>query len=175
MLSFTRAQRFFDGAAVVQVARTLIVMHEVMKSGPSIAWITSKAVISCGSSTARSRRSSRHANAAGPLGQPLENLGQQLRRNVIGLGRCLSRSRRGSLGVLGQKLHRHQPIIRLFGEPQHRVDTTSTNYIPVYDQKCPISNQIRRVFRKPAERKSLSPTNDFMKKLFQISPAVGTI
>ena len=49
------------------------------------------------------------------FGEPLQDLGQQLRGNPIGVGHVLGAVRRG-LWVLGKILESHQPIIRFLGE-----------------------------------------------------------
>ena len=52
------------------------------------------------------------------FGQPLQDFGQRLRRDAVGVSHifCAAGS---SVGVLGQMLHRHQRVIRLFGELEH--------------------------------------------------------
>ena len=52
------------------------------------------------------------------LGQALQNLGQSLGRNAVGIGDIL-RAARARGGVLGEMLHRHQRVVGLFGEFQH--------------------------------------------------------
>ena len=52
-------------------------------------------------------------------GERLQDLGQQLRRNMVGLGNVLGRLRALG-GVLRQIFEGHQAVIRFFGEPEHR-------------------------------------------------------
>jgi hypothetical protein len=58
------------------------------------------------------------------LGQLLQNLGQQLRRNSVGVGHILG-AERSRLRVLGQVLERHQSVIRFFGQLEHEYPTSS--------------------------------------------------
>ncbi len=54
------------------------------------------------------------------LGQGLENLGEQGRRDVVGLGDVLGAlARRCGSVLLGEVLERHEPVIRFFGQTQH--------------------------------------------------------
>src|ERR1700690_1050295 len=52
------------------------------------------------------------------LDQALQNLGQRLLGNVVGVCHILGTAC-ALLGILGQMLHGHQPVIRLFGQLQH--------------------------------------------------------
>ena len=49
------------------------------------------------------------------LGQPLQNLGQKLGGDAVGVSDVFGAQGRG-LRVLGQVLERHEPVIRFFGE-----------------------------------------------------------
>jgi hypothetical protein len=55
--------------------------------------------------------------------ESLQNLGQQRRRNVVGLGDILGAlgGNAGHGGLLGEVLERHEAVIRFFGQTEHGV------------------------------------------------------
>ena len=90
MLSFTRANGSLMVQVLVRSHNPLTVTHEVINKGPSIARMTSNADISL--ALARQRVAAIHPGMRTQqtfLDQALQNLGQQLRRNVVGLGDIL--------------------------------------------------------------------------------------
>jgi hypothetical protein len=118
-----------SGSLMVQVpCRSQVpwmVMQLVMNSGPSMARMTSKAEMSwrAGQCVAAVGAGVRDQQAG--FGEGLEDLGQQLRRDVVGLGdvlgggRCAGERVEAGVRLLGEVLERHQAVVRFFGEPEH--------------------------------------------------------
>ena len=116
MVSFTRAK----GSLMVQLGvrshAFTPLKQEVMNSGPSMAWITSKAEI-CRASREQ-RVAAVHSGMRtqkAHLGEPLQDLGQELCGDSVGVRNVLG-AQGGRFRVLGQVLERHEPVIRFFGE-----------------------------------------------------------
>src|SRR6266700_575699 len=67
------------------------------------------------------------------LGQPLQNLGQQLRRDAVRVGDVLGTLRR-RLRVFGQIFQGHESVVRLFCQLEHEYPTGSVRV--QYTTKC---------------------------------------
>ncbi len=132
MLSFTLR----SGSRIVQ--RSLwphsprTVTHAVIKSGPSIALITSNAEIVRGSRASVYPPLMPCCDCTSPtLASRCKNLRQGFLRNAIRLGYVFGAAR-AAIDVLSQMLHGHQPVIGFFGQLQHdrrqiKSDKTTTD------------------------------------------------
>ena len=87
------------------------------------------------------------------FGQLLQNLGQQLRRNPVGVGHILG-AQRSRLRVLGQVLERHQPVIGFFGQLEHEYPTSSVRiqYTTISVGISSPSSKLRAAGRKNPRR-----------------------
>src|ERR1700691_917498 len=112
-------QRLFDGAAVGQVAGSVAGAAGGDKERPvngvnDFEGGDFARALYQGIDTAHAGMGAQDAD----LRQPLQDLGEQLGRDVVGLG-DVPGAEGGRVRVLGEIFERHEAVIGFFGEPEH--------------------------------------------------------